>query len=480
MAAQHVPQSPSGRPRPGRAAVATAVALTGLLLTAGSLTYYAVDTPGRGAPSAGVVKYYVVAEQPAGEPEFLWTIAQRTLGDGDRFPEIFELNRGRRQPDGGVREGTTTVPAGWILRPPGDAFGPEVRSGALPARVADAAPPGQPATGTTNNATGSRSGALALTAAGGALTLGAGTRALALRRRRPAAPCASRAVTAVTEASTGAGAGVESGAESGYVYEVVPPATRGTGRPVARRGNTTRAPLSRTPERAAATGEPPADPVALATVTAPVSPVGPVTPVVEPVVTVPAAMPTAVPAMSAVSATARPARGPRPVARRPAARTELLPPVSVAFGDDTVDIDFGITGPRDHDARAWTTAPRELPESGTAFVRVGSGDRGCLLLDLAHAPDTLCLTGDPAAAHRLLESLALQLTEGPDPAPVHAFATGPQPLADALAGLDRLPAAPHEAAALLHLDGRTVAVVLGDPGRTAWRFTAREGTVADG
>jgi hypothetical protein len=49
----------------------------------------------------------------------LWTIAERTLGDGHRWREIHELNVGRRQADGArLTAGDMTIRPGWVLRLP--------------------------------------------------------------------------------------------------------------------------------------------------------------------------------------------------------------------------------------------------------------------------------------------------------------------------------------------------------------------------
>jgi hypothetical protein len=54
----------------------------------------------RAATAGPQVKYYVVQSGYQGKPEFLFEIADRFLGDGNRNPEIFALNVGRLQADG--------------------------------------------------------------------------------------------------------------------------------------------------------------------------------------------------------------------------------------------------------------------------------------------------------------------------------------------------------------------------------------------
>jgi|GEM_PF-1645407 len=77
-------------------------------------------------------KYYIVGPPVNGQREYLYSIALRTLGNGNRFREIIELNRGRKQPDGGTFTDGVELAPGWILVLPRDAKGPEVRTGPLP------------------------------------------------------------------------------------------------------------------------------------------------------------------------------------------------------------------------------------------------------------------------------------------------------------------------------------------------------------
>ncbi|MDG4765997.1 hypothetical protein O7632_18090 [Solwaraspora sp. WMMD406] len=96
-------------------------------------------TPSDGESGANV-RYYVVEELPGGERDFLFAIAARTLGDGRRYREIFDLNVGRVQPDGGELTDPTRVEPGWVLRLPDDARGAGVRYGPLPTPVPDVSP----------------------------------------------------------------------------------------------------------------------------------------------------------------------------------------------------------------------------------------------------------------------------------------------------------------------------------------------------
>jgi hypothetical protein len=109
------------------------------------------------------VKYYVMQAKPNGEQEFLFEIAQRFLGDGNRHTEIFELNKGRTQPDGNVMTDPNSVLPGWVMQLPADAEGEGVQVGVLPAG---------PASGAAGAGSGSGSGSETSVPSGGAVPSG--------------------------------------------------------------------------------------------------------------------------------------------------------------------------------------------------------------------------------------------------------------------------------------------------------------------
>jgi hypothetical protein len=96
--------------------------------------------PARRAPVVGAqaeptpesVKWYRVRPSYNGEPEFLYAIAERFLGNGDRNPEIFALNEGRLQPGGLRMTSPAVIEPGWILVLPEDAEGDGVEFGPVP------------------------------------------------------------------------------------------------------------------------------------------------------------------------------------------------------------------------------------------------------------------------------------------------------------------------------------------------------------
>ncbi|TQN44083.1 DNA-binding SARP family transcriptional activator [Blastococcus colisei] len=84
-----------------------------------------VDEPAATGSSAGQAGPDVAAApgpQYTVQPrDTLGRIAARTLGDWERFDEIFELNRGRPQPDGRELTDARVIRPGWVLTLPADA-----------------------------------------------------------------------------------------------------------------------------------------------------------------------------------------------------------------------------------------------------------------------------------------------------------------------------------------------------------------------
>jgi hypothetical protein len=117
-AAPSPPHSVSARPATGPA--------TGGTASTGSALPGAAHGNGSHTPAAHshrTEKVYVV-QPPAGRfHESLWEIAQKHLGDGRRYREIFELNKDRVQPDGTKLTIASLIRPGWILRMPHDAHG---------------------------------------------------------------------------------------------------------------------------------------------------------------------------------------------------------------------------------------------------------------------------------------------------------------------------------------------------------------------
>ncbi|WUH93070.1 LysM peptidoglycan-binding domain-containing protein [Streptomyces sp. NBC_00433] len=68
-------------------------------------------------------KFYRIQPPEGRHHDSLWDIAQRHLGDGRRYKEIYELNKGRVQPDGSRLSQASLIRPGWVMEMPGDAHG---------------------------------------------------------------------------------------------------------------------------------------------------------------------------------------------------------------------------------------------------------------------------------------------------------------------------------------------------------------------
>jgi hypothetical protein len=146
----------------------------------------------------------------------------------------------------------------------------------------------------------------------------------------------------------------------------------------------------------------------------------------------------------------------------------------------------------------WTPLPYDIPRDGLAFTCLGTGDKGCLFIDLAAAPGVISIGGDRAAAARLAESIAHQVSmaghsgpltvtvvgdavRGPLPVGVTEVATvadlGPAHPGDATAIVFCAPCSDEETTALARYTAaaqhRVIPVVLADMPDAAWSFTAQ-------
>ncbi|MGW5582964.1 hypothetical protein [Streptomyces sp. NPDC003857] len=115
--------------RPAHATARVLLHALGALLAA-CLVALGAATSAHAASGDGLIKVFVVPEPTAtgGQPATLQSIAASTLGDPSRSVEVFDLNRGLAQKDGGALNGPDDqLHPGWILRLPQDASGPEVQ-----------------------------------------------------------------------------------------------------------------------------------------------------------------------------------------------------------------------------------------------------------------------------------------------------------------------------------------------------------------
>ncbi|QFG21795.1 BTAD domain-containing putative transcriptional regulator [Actinomadura sp. WMMB 499] len=75
---------------------------------------------------AATTKIYRVQPPEGRHHESLWEIAEKCLGEGRRYKEIFELNKGHVQPDGTRLTIASLIRPGWVLEMPADATGAQV------------------------------------------------------------------------------------------------------------------------------------------------------------------------------------------------------------------------------------------------------------------------------------------------------------------------------------------------------------------
>ncbi|WP_296602931.1 hypothetical protein [Nocardioides sp.] len=147
--------------------------------------------PGVPSDMTDVIGHKVVIVQPPDGRyhDNLWDIAERHLGDGRRWKEIFNLNEGRDQPDGQQLVLGRLIQPGWVLIMPGDAVdAPRVH--AVPDDAPDPAPQhhqhqgGDRVDSTTDAVTEASTGDLRGGLLAGGLLAAALTGLIAVERRR--------------------------------------------------------------------------------------------------------------------------------------------------------------------------------------------------------------------------------------------------------------------------------------------------------
>src|SRR5699024_1276317 len=80
-----------------------------------------------GVDQKNLVTYYDVKPPNGRHYDTLWDIAERYLGDGLRYKEIWELNKDVIQPDGQALRDADLIYPGWVMRMPEDAPGPGLK-----------------------------------------------------------------------------------------------------------------------------------------------------------------------------------------------------------------------------------------------------------------------------------------------------------------------------------------------------------------
>jgi hypothetical protein len=380
----------------------------------------AATVPGRAAPIGapprnavrpaatvlltGAVKYYIVGPPVNGQQEYLFAIAVRTLGNGNRAEEIFNLNKGRTQPDGAALIDPAVLRPGWVLLLPPDATGPGVLTGQLPTgRVTTptTAPNGGRA---SQSQSGSDYSGAAVRLAGIAAVIMVMLIAIELLRR-------GTRLSLRTETRRGrhpAGGALTRRAHVWLTQRALPAGSRGDREvggytPVKPRGSVVhhaadgaRWPPDLPPPR------PPA-PTGARQASVDESPVASTPP----------------------SASSSPGSSPDATrADRPPPSHVMETELVAASGQDRAVVRLvGIRMPETTPAWVWLDPDLAGPPRPT-YVALGADRRGALCVDLLQAPDVLTITGDDVAAQRLAASLARQLADGGVPVTVVGKAVG--------------------------------------------------------
>ncbi|GAA4237231.1 hypothetical protein GCM10022254_48840 [Actinomadura meridiana] len=113
--AQTPPQAPETQPRPVAAPLNTALTDHAEPVVAETLMEDTATT-----------KIYRVHPPEGRHHESLWEIAEKCLGEGRRYKEIYSLNKDHIQPDGTRLTIASLIRPGWILEMPADAKGAKV------------------------------------------------------------------------------------------------------------------------------------------------------------------------------------------------------------------------------------------------------------------------------------------------------------------------------------------------------------------
>lgn len=112
---------PTGTALAVPAAAAAAAAATGVSAAAVSGSAGATSSVGSAVSSDAGRTHVTYVVRDARPAESLWSIAETTLGDGQRWEEIADLNEGRSMPGGLVFHAEKPIQPGWTLYLPADA-----------------------------------------------------------------------------------------------------------------------------------------------------------------------------------------------------------------------------------------------------------------------------------------------------------------------------------------------------------------------
>ena len=364
------------------------------------------------------VKFYIVPPPANGHQEFLYQIATQVLGNGNLYPEIFSLNKGRLQPDGSRMETPTSIDSGWILQLPPNASGPGVHFGPLP--VVRPSPGSQ----ATAPAPHHRSQPVMPSAGASSFPSGPG---------KTSEEIVIAAIVIALIAITGLATGLSRRQKGNAILPRMPSDTgepRVPQRPPAQTASFPVVPaVADIPPRMdddVATSDlqwpdylrSPEIPPPAAEAGAPAAP--------EPSVDHPV-KPDGLAAAEFSPVALRLLGAQRSSAHRAKTACVAAQAHEVVLGDDRIQVVLAETpaARREDKSRgghnwlvatrylAWAPQPEDRPNGGIAFACLGAGENGCLFIDLAAAPGAVVIGGNKDAATRLAESLVQQLCTGP-------------------------------------------------------------------
>ncbi|CCK28210.1 integral membrane protein [Streptomyces davaonensis JCM 4913] len=155
-----------------------------------------------GTAKDGDTKYYRIQPPEGRHHDSLWEIAERHLGDGRRYKEIYQLNKDRVQPDGSRLSEASLIRPGWIMEMPGDARGGDLVE--MPDETPDVSPEVQQQIHDYAKTGGDTAQGGGDHAQGGGHQQGSSgdTAQVSLPEQRPAAPEQQQHATASTESDT--------------------------------------------------------------------------------------------------------------------------------------------------------------------------------------------------------------------------------------------------------------------------------------
>ncbi|MFI9644095.1 hypothetical protein ACIG87_29265 [Micromonospora sp. NPDC051925] len=393
-----------------------------VLLTVG-FVLFAPAVPAAAVPDE-TGRYYVVGPPVNGQREYLYDIALRTLGNGNRFREITQLNIGRKQPDGGTFTDGVELRPGWFLVLPRDAKGSGVRTGTLPPVVVNSPRPGPSTAAPTPSATAPEPSATVSSATVSRAVTPSPTAATVVAR--PPSNSGASDADQFGPILIRGGAGVLAAVfaviavltlrRGGYRLRAV--ALDDTGPwPPERHHTPTPAEIAAEPTMAPQLAPPPRLPPPPHSPPPPPSPPPPSPPPPSPPPPSPSSPPASSPRPLPPGPPLPPVSppGPPPVESRPAVpaagevpylRTELL------SEEDSVHVRLaGLANRGDTPAYAWLAETEPAPP---AIVPLVLGSRGPwrLHVDLGQTPDVLTLVGALDASQRLAAALASRLHSG--------------------------------------------------------------------